>query len=309
MSTGGRRGQRAPVGAVLRQRIKANRLASAALEAADVALRRARWGHLRDPRPAPLADREARSLLAQLDLHGIAIVPGYWPSERCAAARAAIDGFLVAHPERVWADATGADRRVYGLERVDAVARGFAEDATLAAVARAAWRTPIVNSFVSAGRVDGRPGNRGSGGQGWHLDGVTQQLKAVLYLSDVGPDDGPFAYVRGTVTLRERLRHIWRSGAVFRQLAFDEAAVARMEATAPGSLVTACGPAGTLVLARTFGVHRGSPVVAGPRYALTSYYFATSALADIAAYYARQVVPADGAAVSAAVLAAGFRGA
>lgn len=302
----------AGLGARLRQRIKANRLASVALELSDVALRKARWGHLRDKRSAPLVHPlgpTGRDLLRALDAHGIVVVPGYWPAERCAAARAAIDGFLAAHPERVWADASGADRRVYGLERVDSVARGFATDATLAAVARAAWRTPIVNGFVSAGRVEAVAGNRGSGGQGWHRDGVTQQVKAILYLSDVGPEDGPFEYVSGTDALGGRLRHIWRSGAVFRQLAFDDAAVQRMEATAPGSRVTACGPAGTLVLARTFGVHRGRPLVSGARYALTNYYFATSALEPIAAYYARQVVLADGAPVTAAALAAGFAGA
>jgi len=290
-----------------RRRVKAHPLASAAIEVTDFTLRRARWGHLRDAQPPAIPVR-GRALYDALEASGIVVVPDYWSADRCTAAREAMDRVMAAHPERVWVDAAGADRRIYGLERVDPVARGFFEDETLFGVARASWRTPIVNGFVSAGRVDAAPGNRGSGGQGWHRDGVTQQIKAILYLSDVERGNGPFEYLRGTEGLRDRLRHILRSGALARQLAFDDAAVARIEATAPDARVTACGRAGTLVLARTFGIHRGRPLEAGTRYALTSYYFATSALGPIADYYGRQVALADGAPLTAATLAAGFRG-
>ncbi len=148
-----------------------------------------------------------------------------------------------------------------------------------------------------------RPHNLGSGGHSWHRDGVTQQLKAILYLNDVGPDDGPFEYVRHTVSLRERLRHVWRSGAVFRQLEWDDAGVARMVATDPGAVVTACAPAGTLVVAHTYGVHRGRPIVSGERYSLTNYWFARSTLRPVVDYYNAQVVQADGRKLDAAELA------
>lgn len=289
----------------LRGLLKRSRTISAAAELAEHAARRASWALGRRGGDAPVAPTVGRGgeLYRVVAAHGIAVVPDYWTAERCAAARDAIDAFLAARPERVWTDATGADRRVYGLERVDPIARAFHEDPLLAEVARAVWRAPCVNGFVSAGRVDAVANNRGSGGQSWHRDGTTQRFKAILYLSDVGEADGPFEYVRGTVRIGDRLTRIVRDGATARQRAFDDAGVARMEVGAPGSVVTACGPAGTLVVADTFGVHRGRPLRSGPRYALTNYYFDAASLEPVAAYYGRQIVLADGAAVTARALA------
>src|SRR6185437_16980073 len=49
----------------------------------------------------------------------------------------------------------------------------------------------LVNHTTLAARLRARPGNLGSG-QGWHRDAFHFQYKAMVYLSDVGPDNGPF---------------------------------------------------------------------------------------------------------------------
>ncbi|MCB9732427.1 MAG: phytanoyl-CoA dioxygenase family protein [Deltaproteobacteria bacterium] len=272
-------------------RLKRARPVSLGLTALDVGLRRALYA---DRGRRPVVSPAARDVVRALRRDGVVFLPGYWSRDRCERARAAVDRLMAAHPERVWQDPVDADHRLYGLERVDPDARAFLDDPLLAEVAAVYLRARLEPRMVSAGRLDAAPGNIGSGAQSWHRDGVTQPLKGILYLSDVGPEDGPMEYVKGTVRLRDQLRHIARSGAVFRQLNWDDAGVARLERTAPGSVVTCTAAAGTLVLANTFGVHRGRPATRGPRYALTSYYFAPRTLPMVAAYYDRQLVQVDG---------------
>jgi len=274
------------------RRLKRQRAVSVALTVGEAAALRLRPG-----RPGPTPDPVtglAGELLRVLSAHGVAILPGYWPRDRCEAVRARVDAHMARHPERVWFDPLEADARLYGLERVDEDARALLLDPDLAAVARAYWRHDVVPGFASSGRVEARPGNRGSGGHGWHRDGVTQQLKALLYLTDVGPEQGPLQVVKGTAALRDRLRHIVRSGAVFRQLEWGDSGVRAMERTSPGAVVTCTGAAGTLVLVNPYAVHRGRPITSGVRYALTSTFVAVPTLTMVAAYYDRQVVQADG---------------
>lgn len=261
------------------------------LTALDVGLRRALYA---ERRPRPRVSPAARDIARRLRRDGLVSLPGYWAGDRCERARGTIDRLMAAHPERVWRDPVDADHRIYGLERVDADARALLDDPLLAEVAAVYWHARLDPAMVSAGRLEARPDNLGSGAQSWHRDGVTQPLKGILYLTDVGPEDGPMEYVKGTVRLRDQLRHIARSGAAFRQLNWDDAGVARLERTSPGSVVTCTGRAGTLVLANTFGVHRGRPAARGPRCALTIYYFAARTLPMVAAYYDRQLVQIDG---------------
>jgi hypothetical protein len=287
----------------LKQRIKANPLASATLTMGEHVLRHALYGRHLDAAPRRL-DAGQRRLLNVLDVHGIAVIPGYWTGEDCRAAIAVLDAFTQAHPDRTWVGPYGADHRVYGLERLSPVYDRFYRDRRLFELAEAYWGASVVNGFVSAGRLEAGVSNEGSGAQTWHKDGVTQQFKAILYLDDVGPDNGPFQYVRNTALTREVVRHIFRSGGQFRQLRWNDAQIAAIERTAPGSVVTCCGPAGTLVIANTLGIHRGAPIAQGRRYALTNYYFAKSTLSPVADYYNRQLVQADGELVTPAYMAA-----
>lgn len=167
----------------------------------------------------------------------------------------------------IWRDQLASDERIYGFERlvndvVDVCGINELKEIGSKYVGR-----PLKSWFMMANRVRCAPGNLGSGG-GWHRDSpFTHQFKSILYLSDVQLDNGPFEYVpyshltaaklavRGSVRLDQS------------RICDEEFRQSRLESQ------PFTGPAGTLLLADTRGIHRGRPIKMGARYAITTYFF------------------------------------
>lgn len=217
---------------------------------------------------------EAESaLLAALRRDGIVVLPAHFSAAQAAAFRDEIDRCYERKPELLWNDAQGSDQRLFGIERFsDAIRQAFYEDAFITETGYRYMHSRRETGFVLAGRIKYVEGNVGSGG-GWHRDSATRpQFKALLYLSDVDASNGPFEYLVGS-----HLKPAIRAAAqevdpVFAQARIPDAAVAALEAQSPPGLRrTVTGPEGSLVLVDTRGVHRGAPLAAGRRYALTRY--------------------------------------
>lgn len=85
--------------------------------------------------------------------------------------------------------------------------------------------------------------------QNWHRDPEDMQvIKGFFYFSDVGPDNGPFTYVLGS---HVAWFHLCSIGSY-------PAANVIIEDHIPRELVVpVCGPAGTVALCATTGLHRG----------------------------------------------------
>ena len=97
--------------------------------------------------------------------------------------------------------------------------------------------------------------------QNWHVDFDDKHLlKAFVYLTDVGPDHGPFEYVPGEPT---RGRH---HAAPRLDADGDGRVRTRTSKERPvEEIATFTGPKGTLILCNTSGLHRGGFATAGPR--------------------------------------------
>jgi hypothetical protein len=85
-------------------------------------------------------------------------------------------------------------------------------------------------------------------------------LKLFVYLTDVGPDDGPHVYVRHSAS-SPRLRTIRR---------FTDDEVART--FGPQAMLALTGRAGEGFLENTFGLHKGMPVTRGQRLIFQAVY-------------------------------------
>ena len=134
--------------------------------------------------------------MVSLERHGCFAMPDYYSVEICAAARAEIDRIIPSSrmPCRYSA---GADIRAYGVERASAAIAAFHDDAFCRAVGEKLFRQRIGDFGTLSGKSTAKPGNQGSG-QGWHRDALHFQYKAMIYLTDVGPDNGPFQLVDGS---------------------------------------------------------------------------------------------------------------
>jgi len=233
--------------------------------------------------PASRAPPGRADLLARLRRDGVVVVPGHLPRARCEALRAEVDRVLADEAPRVH---RRGDARVYGAERASAAIRALHDDAPLLALARAYRGASVVNGLTLAAALAHTPGRRSSSGPGWHRDHWFRQMKAFLYLTDVTAAQGPLQVVAGSHRARVRARDMRRYGQRFKQYAFDDAEVDRLLAAEPERLVTATGPAGTLVLADTSAIHRGRPIEAGARYALTHYYYPADEVGELYRYFA-----------------------
>ena len=110
--------------------------------------------------------------------------------------------------------------------------------------------------------------------QNWHIDFDDQHLlKAFVYLSDVGPESGPFEYVPGSQAGGRRIVRPWAPMG-YGRVSDDELSghVGRDE------VATFTGPRGTLILCNTSGLHRGGFATAGPRVLATATYCSPASL-------------------------------
>lgn len=211
-------------------------------------------------------------LIADMRRSGTSVVERYLDGPRCAALRGEIDRLLEHHKDAVWTDAVDSDHRLYGADRVSEPIAALCNDAFIRSTLHAYERSDDVRGFALAARMDAKPNNPGSG-VGWHRDdALLSQAKAIYYLSDVGPQQGPFEYLPGSHRPERIVVDMLRAGAEHGQMRFPDDTIAALESGWPGyKRQVATAPEGSVLLADTRGLHRGSPIVAGSRYAVTVY--------------------------------------
>lgn len=228
---------------------------------------------------APLTlveDQLGARYYAQLEANGICIVENFWDAGTCAGARAEVERVIEQYPQYVNGNAK-ADFRVYGANNASALINQFAENPLLRRVATAYNRVPTRAAFTLAAKMPATEGNQGSG-EGWHRDAFLRQFKAILYLSDVAPENGPFQMIKDSHRPKYVLRDIRAGGLRYMQYRLSQREVDRILTVDSTRLVTYTAKAGTLILVDTSTIHRGMPIQKGTRYALTNYYFPESGI-------------------------------
>jgi hypothetical protein len=220
--------------------------------------------------------RSPDELSAQLEAvhrYGISVIEHFWPADRCATAVAEIEHGL--REDRLckrWTDDEGADHRLFFAERLGGELARFHADPTIEAMRRAYTGVRQAETLLLAARLAFVKDNKGSGG-GWHRDSPHRtQFKAILYLTDVDIESGPFEYVEGSHLAGHSLATMADGRCRPNQYRFtDEEARRLLEADTVPRTIT--GRAGTLLFIDSKGIHRGRPIERGLRYALTQYCF------------------------------------
>lgn len=226
--------------------------------------------------------------LACVRAHGICVVPRYVSQDEVDCARAAcvarVDlandtNFNDGSYRRVDAykgTAAAPNERVYHADCFSPEAECFKHDTSLKAVASAYYGSPhsVHLCLYERHRHHEIPV------RGFHVDTFEcSTFKVMLYLSDVTEHDGPTCYIPGTHRDAElrRCKEFELGPAVslgdpsgrphpttFRDEELGEWL---------GKQVPVVGPAGTIVLFDTWGVHRGFPPEHGAeRHVLVNYY-------------------------------------
>lgn len=232
--------------------------------------------HLRPPsalRNLLTSTGHERQLLAQLHSCGFAVIENFVSSDQCRSLIAKVDRIFHVCARSLWRSEDGADVRAFAAETASEEIARYNSEPFLRRLAERYLGLPQVAFFTLANRIRPTPANLGSGG-GWHRDSAAEhQFKSLLYLTDVGPENGPFEFVPNSHQLRSIVRTILRTGTGFGQHRFPDETVERVcreLAVTPRSFTAT---AGTLIVADTSGIHRGMPINSGERYVLTNYFF------------------------------------
>ena len=229
----------------------------------------------RSPLDLELDDRQ-RKALADLKRDGYAVIENYWPRERALELRDRLEAYLEIGEDRdfeegAWMrfwDKRSYDqgvRRIYHVEKLVRELEAVRHDPFVLDIAKAYYGVPFhSNVLVFQHNTQTNEHTRY-----YHVDAFIREFKSFVYLDDVDPGNGPFAYLRGT-----HRSHFTR---------LKKQVLGNPEGENPTSFfeddirplidreVQVCGPAGTLILTNVRGLHRGSPQLERSRSVLVNY--------------------------------------
>ena len=221
-------------------------------------------------------DSTYKSIYKTLRETGLAIVPRFFDDEECQELKEAIDQTFEEYKDKIWIDNEGADKRAFGISQVSSlINEKFYNNTIIENVCYSYYncKKGDLNGYTMANIISAKKDNLGSGG-GWHRDTVNQrQFKAILYLTDVNDENGPFQYIPFTHYKKNVIKGILDYNFKFNHNRFTENDIENILEKEKKEIITISGTAGTLVLVDTSGIHRGKPVLSGQRYALTNYYW------------------------------------
>lgn len=206
---------------------------------------------------------------SNIEKNGYHIIENYLDEAQCDEIQQDIDQLIHDYQDQIWVDEEKSDHRIFGAELASKSISKFHSDDHLKSVGEGYIGTSLVNHMTLAARLEAMEKNLGSGG-GWHRDSsYEQQFKAIVYLTDVDENNGPFEYIEGSHTTRNVVQTI-NYGINNNRYSPEE--VDELIEKKGWKKKTFIGGSGMLILTDTRGLHRGKPIQKGKRYALTNYY-------------------------------------
>ena len=224
-----------------------------------------------------------------LKTQGYTIVHDYMNKEECKKAVIDLKSTFEQYPNFTHKN---EDKRIFGIEQILPVARGLAQDLDLLELGEIVNKEQTYCAFTLGNWLES--GKSGSSGDGWHRDSFYSQYKALLYLTDVTEDNGPFELLPRSHHLRSVLIGIEKADLKYMQNRISNDEVCRLEELLSTPRKTITGSAGTLVLFNSSSIHRGRPIQFGERLALTNYYIPVSRdLRDIRKQFSPVLIATD----------------
>ena len=180
---------------------------------------------------------------------GILVLPAYFSDGLLQGLREEFERWITGRE----ADETGRrglnESKGVQLKNSPTLSRA-AVDPFLTALAAYYWGKPVLLSMFSGYRLDATNDSREVGPFQWHHDANRKQVKVLVYLDDVAPDGQRMDYLPGTHKIWHRFR---RGKEGYEETRFSDQAVAQY-----GPPVRCAGPAGTVLVFDTNGLHRGN---------------------------------------------------
>ena len=128
-----------------------------------------------------------------LKAQGYTIIYNYFSEDQCKKAAIDLKKAYENYPAFI---AKSEDKRIFGIEQILPVARTLAQDGDFLELGELINQERTYCAFTLGNWLES--GKGGSSGDGWHRDAFHSQYKALLYLTDVSEDNGPFELLPGS---------------------------------------------------------------------------------------------------------------
>jgi hypothetical protein len=224
-----------------------------------------------------------KDYLDELLKEGLVVIPDYFSQTKCNKLISEINDFSRRHriiSERD--EGMGGDIRVFNYEEYSSDALSFANDEFLLNIVSKYIKNTLETKSVLAGKVVFKNEKMTNSGGDWHRDGDVSQMKAMIYLSDVKSENGPFTFIKNSKDFdfkRRDIKYPLVQRIIFKikglpikppRYKHDEII---NQPEMKENIFKVLGKAGTLVLFDGRYIHRGDVIKSGFRYSLTNYYY------------------------------------
>lgn len=212
-----------------------------------------------------------KHVLKELKKSGFFVLKDYYSEDECKQIIKNSKKDIKVYEEYVH---SGPDKRLFGIEKVNKLINKLFSDKYLLEIGELINKEKTVCSFTLFNWLES--GNKSSSGDGWHRDAYLSQYKALVYLSDVNIDNGPFEIIPDSHTFWSVIKLMKNEAIGYFQNRYNQGEIKLIKRILGKDSVPLIGKAGTLIIFNSSSIHRGKPILKGERFALTNYYFPES---------------------------------
>ena len=216
-----------------------------------------------------LKNSKKNKILKILDENGYYVIENYFKEYECKKIIKEMDLFIKKYPNKTYLNKLAYDRRIFGAQNINSKGiKKFYYSSFIKTIGSQFYFTSLKNLMTMANRTVFKKKNLGSG-DGWHRDSVNKQFKSILYLVDTNTKNGSFQIIKNSHKFLQIVRDSTILDSKVTNTRFLDNKINKLKKR----IQSINGKAGTLIIADTSLIHRGSPLKKGIRYALTNYYY------------------------------------
>lgn len=219
------------------------------------------------------SSKKNNSKITILKKHGFIVIKNFYSKKKCNKLKKEIDYLINAKKKIVVTDKDSLEQRIFYANLYSNEINFFYNNKIINKIANSFFNGPTKNLLTMANKLKFNKKKLGSGG-GWHRDNLNFELKAILYLNKVTNKTGAFEIIENSNNFFNILRDSKKMNVEPNTYRFSNSDIGKLKKYYVRKIHKIPGEAGTLIIADTSSIHRGSPIeIKTKRYALTNYIY------------------------------------
>lgn len=206
-------------------------------------------------------ERNLENIVSAIENNGYFIIKNYYSIEQCNNILNDIKNI----PQNSINYGEGKDIRITTFENYSTEGKNFLNDDFLLQIGTnlLGHKVDKIKKRCQLGMLKYHSGDECSGG-GWHVDNHNPQFKALLYLTNVNLNNGPFAIISPPLTSKD-----YNPISKEKNTRLPD----KIQEDYKDNIHYLTGNIGDVIVVNTQNIHRGTTIKQGERISLTNYYY------------------------------------